>query len=138
MYVISRARNNIELGYDTFTKLYEACVVPILDYACGAWGTGGTHPKIDMVQHRAIRYHCGLPKMTPLAGLIGEMGWTPRIVQRDIETLRFYNQLIAMVETRLTHKMLQYDSTKESGEWSNNVKKLLASLEMSHCWELKS
>ena len=35
--LIGKTRNNYELGYRTFSRLYHACVTPILDYASGVW-----------------------------------------------------------------------------------------------------
>ena len=96
--LIGKTKSNLELGYQSFTKLVEACVFPVLDNGSGAWSTGVNYSKIDKVEHRAIRYFCGLPKNCSILGMTGDMGWTPSMVQRDIENVRLYNQLIKMSE----------------------------------------
>ena len=75
--VIGHTKPNCELSYGVFSKLFEACIKPILLYGSGAWFTGQKCCKLDGVQSRAIRYFCGVPKTTPTLSLIGDMGWTP-------------------------------------------------------------
>ena len=106
--LINKTQSNYDLGYSTYSKLFNACVAIILDYTCGSWYTGKS-TKLDIVQARAIRYFCGLPKTSPMLALDSEMGWIPGVVRRDIETLRMYNQLVKLPNTRLTYKIFQYD-----------------------------
>ena len=100
--VLSHSRNNFDLGYETYTKLFFSCVAPILDYSAGVWGCGQHLPKIDGIQNRAIRFFCGLPKMTPIAGLTGDMGWVPSTIRRDLDMLQLFNQVTQMEPDRLT------------------------------------
>ena len=88
--LIYKTRSNYDLGYGTYTTLFHACVTPILDYACGAWHVGKCS-KIDNVQYMAVRFYCGLPKSCPLISLTSEMGQTPGVIRRDVETVRLYN-----------------------------------------------
>ena len=90
--IIGKTRSNYDLGFSSFTQLFNSCVIPILDYAVGVWGTGKNTRKLDQVQEHAYRYYSGVPKTCPLAALNGDYGWTPGIVRRDIETIHFYNQ----------------------------------------------
>ena len=52
--LISKTKANYDLDYKSFTKLFNACVVPVLDYGSGSWGTGSECKKIDDVQNWAI------------------------------------------------------------------------------------
>ena len=47
-----------ECQYETFTKLYSFCIVPILDYASSARGFK-FYGKPETIQHRAIPYFLG-------------------------------------------------------------------------------
>ena len=132
--IVGKMKSNYDLSYATFTKLYMTCVDPILNYACGAWNTGGNHSKADGIQHRAIRFHAGLPKNTPVLGLVGDMGWTPSVVKRDVEVIRMYNQIVTLPHTRIARKVFEYDCSC-NGEWSSNVRHLLTSLGKAHCWD---
>ena len=51
--------SNIGLAINTYTKLYEACVCPIMDYCSGVWGYS-PNDKIDKVHMRAIRCFLGV------------------------------------------------------------------------------
>ena len=98
--MIGKTRDNYDLGYSSFTKLYHMTVVSILEYAVGAWGIGLMNcRKLDQIQECAICFYAGLPKSAPLLALTGDSGWVPGLVRRDVETLRFYNQLMRMDRT---------------------------------------
>ena len=74
--IIAKHYQNKGLGYKTFTKLYQACVVPVMDYCSGIWGYGDNE-NLDRVHQRAIRAFLGLNRFAPIAGMEGDMGWLP-------------------------------------------------------------
>ena len=117
--LIHKTHSNYDLGHKSFTSLYNACVVPILDYVCGAWHTGKV-TKIDQIQQRAIRYYCGLPRTCPILALDNEIGWTPGVIHRDLETLRLYNQIVQMDAGRVTRIVFEYDK-RIKGAWYCNL-----------------
>ena len=41
----------------------------------------------------------------PILGMEGDMGWTPGLVRRDINTLRMYNRIISLPETRIVRQL---------------------------------
>ena len=127
-FVISKTKHNMDLGYDSYSKLFESCVTPILDYGCGGWFTGNDCTKLDNVQNRAIRFFCGLPRNTSLAVLNREMGWVPGVVRRDIEVIRLYNQIIKMDTDRITYKVFDYDINLPKGCWSSNLRSIVRSI----------
>ena len=94
--VIGKSKANLDLGLQSYRLLFDSCVAPVLDYASGAWSMGRDCPKMEQVQLRAIRYYCGLPRTTPVAGMMKEMSWILCVVRRDIENVRLYNQFIRM------------------------------------------
>ena len=121
-YVIGKTKNNIDLGFHSFETLFRSCVAPILDYASGAWSVGHDCVKIKQVQLRAIRYYCGLPRTTPIVGMISEMGWIPSVVRRDLESVRLYNQYVRMPAEQLNKKVFEFDMDKQAkGSWSRNL-----------------
>ena len=134
--VIGCTRSVQDLGYASFTKLYHSCVTPILDYATGAWCCGYNLTKVDAVQNRAIRFYCGVPKTSPLHSIQGDMGWIPSIVRRDLETLRLYNQIVSMSDSRLTRVIMEWDIISH-GEWTRNIERLMGSIESVHCFEAR-
>ena len=108
---IGKTRTVHDLCYHSFTKLFESCVSPIMDYASGAWSAGETHKKLSQVQDRACRYFCGLSHNCSIAGMMGDIGWTPDIVQQDLNSVRLYNQLVSMNSDHITHTI--FYGTKE-------------------------
>ena len=136
--MLSMTRTNYDLGYRTYTRLFNATVVPILDYAFGAWSTGGwgAHQKMDIIQNRAMRFFCGLPRASLVASLIGDMGWLPGVIRRDLDCLRFYNQLISMKNDRFTKRVFDYDQKLMlPGGWSQNVRTICASVGREEAWK---
>ena len=131
--VIGRTRDNYDLNFASYLQLYHSCVVPIMDYCAGVWGVNGKFTALDSIQHRAIRYYCGVPSKTAVLGYTGDMGWDPIIVRRDVETLRMYNQIVKMSVDRLPRIIMEYDN-EQGGQWSNNLKQLLHSLDMTDHW----
>ena len=128
--IISKTRSNYDLSYGVFTKLFQTCVVPILDYSSGAWSTGDPMHKLDSVQNRAIRFYSGLPRLTPILGVIGDMGWTAGVARCDLEVLRLYNQIVKMPAHRLTRKVFNWD-VECGGDWSKNLHSILCLINRS-------
>ena len=47
--LIGKTKSNYDLGYSSFTKLFEVGVSSILDYGSGAWSVGTEYSKLDSV-----------------------------------------------------------------------------------------
>ena len=109
---------------------------PVIDYTIGAWNTGANCKKLDQIQERAMRYFGGLPRNCPISAMVGDFGWTPGIVRRELEQLRFYNQIMKMPQNRLTRMV--FDREKEHmfpNSWCSNVKDLCYKISMGTCYE---
>ena len=91
--VIGKTKSNFNLGYSSYSTLFNSTVVPVMEYAVRTWSCGNVGCRLDQMQERAIRHFCGLPRMAPIHGYVGDMGWIPGIVRHDISSLRFYNEL---------------------------------------------
>ena len=81
--LIGKTKSNFDLGFCSFSKLVISTILPVIDYVIGAWNIsqGGCCTKLDQIQNRGARFYCGLPKSSPIAGLIGDMGWLPGIIR---------------------------------------------------------
>ena len=112
-------------------------VVPILDYAVGAWGLNSMHCKrLDYVQHRAMRFYCGTPQTTPICGIKGDFGWCPGPVRRDLASISLYNSLAKMASSRLALKMYNLDKQNAyRGSWYLNLKDICDNIGMSESLE---
>ena len=70
----TKFKNNKGFGYTTYTKMFDSCVSPILDYCSGVWGYNKLE-KLNTVQNRAIRLFLGVHRFTPNKAIKGDMGW---------------------------------------------------------------
>ena len=129
--IIGKTKENYDLGFASFKKLCESCLYPILDYAHGSWGCEGNYHELDQVELRAMHFYCGLPRNTPIVGILREMNWTAGTVRRDIEVIRLYNQLVRMPLTRVNIVVFEYGmDLPVKGSWAANFMSLVRCLDM--------
>ena len=81
--LLSKFYLNKGLGYETYKKLYNSCIVPIMDYNSAIWG-----------------YNEKLYKYAPTAGVEGDLGWVRPLIRRKIEILRFWNRIVSLDDSR--------------------------------------
>ena len=114
-------------------------MTPILDYEIRSWNAGNqlnVFRKMDCIQNRAMHYFCGVPRTAPLAGLMGDLGWSPGVIRRDIENIRMFNQLVRMEPRRITYQIFLYDrNSSNTKSWSANVRHICASIGKLQEWE---
>ena len=137
--VISKLKRNNFMSYSTFSKLYNSCVTPILDYASEIWGYKN-YNRPNLVQNKAMRIFMGVHRYAPVAGLEGDMAWVSPQHRRWLSILRFWNRLIFMSEDRTTKRVFNWAYTKSregSNNWCNDVKNILSSINQRDYFERK-
>lgn len=123
------------LPYSVYTKLYNACVCPILYYCSEIWGFK-EHNTANLIQNRAIRFFLGVHNFASNAAINGDMGWTPAHIRHKINMLRFWNRLIEMDNERITKKVFMYElNNMQQKTWCAEVKQLLSLLGLSQCFD---
>ena len=125
--IIAKYKAQGFMGYSTFTKLYEACITPILDYSAGVWGFS-RYNCLEAIQNRAIRVYLGVHKFAPLLALEGDMGWMSCEHRQHLSILRLWNRILKLPDDRLTKKIFIDDYyLAQSGHrnWCWNVFKIL-------------
>ena len=80
------------LHFDTYTKLYNSTVTPVVDYSAAVWASK-TYAGCESVQHKAIRTFLGTGKKSPLPAIDGDMGWTPVHIRQQKEIIRYFVRL---------------------------------------------
>ena len=115
------------MGCKTYSRLYHACVCPVLDYSSEIWGAKD-YQKIDSIQNRAIRVYLGVHNYAANVAINGDMGWTTSQVRPQI-VLRFWNRLVNMDENRLTKAIFDWDRNICCKNWSSDVKTLMNSID---------
>ena len=122
------------MSYSTYTKLFDSCVTPVLDYSSGVWGFS-KYNCLEAIQNRAIHIYLGVHKFAPTLALQGDMGWMSTENRQCLSVLRFWNRLLKLPDNRLTKRIFIDDFyLAQSGHenWCSNVFKILEKLNLEH------
>jgi hypothetical protein len=125
--IINKIHNYKEFGFKSFEKLYNSCVIPILDYCASVWGNKHFQ-QIDNIQNRAMRYFMGVHRFTPVLAMLGDTGWLPSRYRRWTSMLRLWNRLVCMDTNRLTYKLFETDYRQCSNNWCSDLKTVMYTL----------
>ena len=135
--IIAKFRQYKDVGYNTFTKLYESCVKPILEYGSEIWGYK-VFKSCGQIQQRAIRYFLGVHRFAPIAGLVGEMGWPDPTIRNRLNMLRYWNHLLTLDDTRLTKQVFLWDFSQANNNWSCDMFNVFESINLLELFWSKS
>ena len=72
--IIAKIASFRDAGFQIYTKLYESCVEPIMDYFSCIWGFL-KYTAIEKVHNKACRLYLGLHAKVPIPALQAEIGW---------------------------------------------------------------
>jgi hypothetical protein len=135
--LISKVYKLKNFGFKTYTKLYESCVIPILDYSASVWGFKH-YQTIDNVQNRAMRFFLGVHRFTPTLALIGDTGWLPSMYRRWLIMIRYWNRLLSLDNSRLTKQAFELDYSICDKNWCSEIKSILLKLNFNTQYENKT
>ncbi len=63
--IISKFKSFKNAGFNTFSKMYNSPVIPIVYYSSGIWGYSKSK-EVDNIQNRATRYYLGVHQKAPI------------------------------------------------------------------------
>ena len=132
--IIGKFKSLKNVGFETFSKLYQSGVLPILEYGSGVWGYINANDA-NLIQNRAMRYFLGVHKFAPNLALSGETGWLNPKLSRWLCLVRFWNRLILMDEGRLTN--FQHDFVLCETNWCSKIKNIFQKLGMINIFNNK-
>ena len=135
--IISKFKSFKDIGYNTYTKLFDNCVAPILEYGAGVWAPGQKFPDIDNIMLRACRYYLGVHRYAPIPGVMGDMGWIPNSVRRQVISCRLWNRLITMDDSRLTKKLFMLD-LEAGGKFTNFIGSICDDYNIDDCFSQRN
>ena len=128
--VIGKFKRLRNVGFNTYTNLYNACVRPIIEYSSAIW-KDKRYTECNKIFNRAIRYLLGLPRNTPIGGMHGDMGWITPKYNIYLNKIRLWNRFSSMHPDRLAKCVFEWDWLKRNNNWSSELLLLFKKLEMS-------
>ncbi len=128
--VINKVKANKDLGFNSFTTLFDNCVIPILLYGSGVWGQKYYKVCEDVIL-RACRFYSGVHRLSPISGIQGDFGWLDCKSRWVIESARLFNRFLNMDDDRLNKKMFLYDKSRGTENWNASFKGQMTASEFS-------
>ena len=131
--IIGKFKSLKNVGFKTFTKLYDQLVTPTVDYASDVLGFGSFN-SIDNLQNRTLRYFLGVHRYAPILGLQGDSEWVPPRVRRTLCMIRLWNKLVKINDNSLTKFVFLWDLDQSVSfrNWSYEVKQILEVINMTN------
>ncbi len=133
--IISRFKSFKNAGFNTFSKIYNSHVIPIMDYSSGIWGYSKSE-EVDNIQNRATKYYLGVYQRAHIFAIQGDIGWTRSKVRQQVAMLRLWNKLSQMSEDRLTKNVFNWDYNL-CKNWSYEIKEIFYSINMQQIYNTK-
>ena len=94
----------------------------------GVWGYKA-YESNRQIQLKASRAFLGVPKQTPISGILSEMNWPEPRSRTQVQMLRHFHRLQKMDNQRLMKKVFLWDRTlNDTGQvftWSSEIKDIL-------------
>lgn len=115
--------------------LWEALVLPILEYAAEIWGESNWK-EADILQRTVAKRILGMKERTANEAVLGDLGWWPLKARRDMIRLRYWRNLLKMKNTRLPKLIYEWekDSVVNDSSWITYTIKLLRELNLDEYW----
>ena len=109
-FMISKYKNSGGLLYESFIKLYESCLQPVMLYGAGLWGSK-EHKKLNTIQNRLCKFFLGVPKTSANVAVIGDMGLLSMQAKQKLEMLRLWCRLKCMDKNRLCYNIFKWSTS---------------------------
>jgi hypothetical protein len=135
--IIAKSKAFGNLDSNSFRKLYNACVKPILEYAAALWGFR-RYPSIEAVFNKAARYIINCNRSTPTAAVVAETGWKPPEIQNDKVRTRFWLHLRKTTNSRLLYKVFKVQqqlALQGRLNWALRMQRLFIRINMPHLFD---
>jgi hypothetical protein len=116
-----------EMSHETFFKIFDMKVKPILLYASEVWGLKRLD-SIEKVHLLACKQFLGVPIMTPNKMVYGDLGRYPLFIDSYINTIKYWFRIISMTHDRMpnqSYHMLYAKDQRGGYNWVTNVRHIL-------------
>jgi len=130
--LIAKAKAAHGFPLSVFSRLFDACVIPICTYSAHIWAHRKRQP-LDKIQNNALRFFFGLGTATPLAALLGDSGWPPIQLHLQFTMLKYWFRVCSMPLERVPKQVFLWSrSLSDSGKitWASHASNLLDGLDL--------
>lgn len=129
--IISKCKLIKDIGFRSYSKMYECGVIPIVDYGSAIWGST-KHKHSELIQNKTVRYFLGVHNFTAIPALHGEIGWLPVKYRIYLNKLRLWNRLINMPQERLSKQIFLDIYNINENNWTRELYNIFRQIEMLH------
>ena len=95
------------MPFSCFQKLYDAIVLPVINYGAAIWGHS-QYSSVNAVHNKACRFYLGVGRYTPSAAVQGDIGWLPPFAHQWIAITRNWCRVKNMADHRLNKKVMKW------------------------------
>ena len=129
--IVCKMIKNQGFSYPVYTKLIDACVNSIADYAGEVIGYK-SYISTEKLYLRGARAFIGLPKTAPTHGIIAEINWLLPEFRKQIKMIRFYSRLQKLDSSRILKRVYLWDQHLNDysfvNTWSSEVKQIFVDI----------
>lgn len=126
--IITKMIKNGGFPLNVYKILFNSSVCSVTDYGGEVWGYK-EYEAIKKIQLKACRAYLGVPKNTPIPGLLSEINWNEPRSRTQLQMIRHYHRLLKMDNNRLSKRVYLWDrQLNDVGTiktWSTEVKSIL-------------
>ena len=132
----SALANLPEMTKQTFFKIFDAKVQPILLYAAEVWGC----TRMDLIERvhlLACKRFLGVPKATPTNLVYGELNRFPLYIGAQLKAIRYWLRLTSMDNNRIprmAYLMLLDMDNRGKTCWASQIKDILSNCGFYFVW----
>ena len=113
---------------NVYKNLFESCVCSVTDYGGEIWGYK-EYESIKQVQLKGARAFLGVPKQTPIPGILADLNWLEPRSRTQLKMVRHFHRMVNLEDNRLTKKIFLWDKQlNDEGRvntWASEVKDIL-------------
>ena len=135
--IVTKMIQNGRFPYSVFTTFYNACVCSIADYGGEVFGFNSFDSALK-IHLRAARAFLGLPKTTPIPGIISEFNLLLPQHRNQVKMVRQYHRMLKMSNARLTQRVFNWDkllNNRVQTTWYNEVQNIFSLNNMENIFQ---
>ena len=125
------------LDKNSFFKIFDTKVCPILLYGSEIWGLG-MRENIERIQYYLCKRFLNVSVRAHNIATLGECGRYPLYILTTIKAIKYWNKILHMPEHRYVHKcykMLYYLDSVGKQNWASEVKQVLQNNGFGYIWD---